>query len=246
VLVIDDNAYSRDVLRRTLEDDGHTVATAASGEEGLAIARQLRPSLILLDVMMPGMDGWAVLRKLKADPELRTIPVTMVTVIDDEVRMGFALGAAEYLTKPVDREHLLEVARDLTRGEGHALVVEDDEAARRLVVHGLEGAGWQVTEAANGREGLERIAERQPDLVLLDLMMPEMHGFEFMEHLRRNPATAALPVVVLTAKELSTEEREYLQSHTQYVLHKGEPAATELLPLVRRTVAAARQQSADI
>ena len=245
VLVIDDNAESRDVLRRTLEDDGHAVATAASGEEGLAIARQLRPSLILLDVMMPGMDGWAVLRKLKADPELRTIPVTMVTVIDDEVRMGFALGAAEYLTKPVDREHLLEVARDLTRGEGHALVVEDDEAARRLVVRGLEGAGWQVSEAANGREGLERIAERQPDLVLLDLMMPEMHGFAFMEHLRRDPATATLPVVVLTAKELSSEEREYLRSHTQYVLQKGEPAATELLPLVRRTVAAARQQSAD-
>jgi CheY-like chemotaxis protein len=194
---------------------------------------------------MPGMDGWAVLRKLKADPELRTIPVTMVTVIDDEVRMGFALGAAEYLTKPVDREHLLEVARDLTRGEGHALVVEDDEAARRLVVRGLEGAGWQVTEAANGREGLERIAERQPDLVLLDLMMPEMHGFAFMEHLRRDPATATLPVVVLTAKELSSEELEYLQSHTQHVLQKGEPAATELLPLVRRTVAAARQQSAD-
>ncbi|MGI9590149.1 MAG: ATP-binding protein, partial [Myxococcota bacterium] len=151
ILVIDDNADSRDVLRRTLEDEGHCVATAKGGEEGLDLARRLTPSLILLDVMMPDLDGWEVLRKLKDDPRLRTIPVTMVTVIDDEVRLGFALGAAEYLTKPVDREHLLEVARELTRGDGHALVVEDDEAARRLIVRGLEGAGWAVVQASNGR-----------------------------------------------------------------------------------------------
>jgi len=119
VLVIDDNADSRDVLRRTLEEDGHTVVTAPGGEEGLGLALELSPSLILLDVMMPGMDGWSVLRKLKANPELCRIPVVMVTVVDDAVRMGFSLGAAEYLTKPVDREHLLEVARDLI-GEGDA------------------------------------------------------------------------------------------------------------------------------
>ena len=117
--MIDDNADSRDVLRRTLEEDGHAVVTAASGEEGLGLARELSPSLILLDVMMPGMDGWSVLRKLKADPELSRIPVVMVTVVDDAARMGFSLGAAEYLTKPVDREHLLEVARELI-GEGDA------------------------------------------------------------------------------------------------------------------------------
>jgi signal transduction histidine kinase/DNA-binding response OmpR family regulator len=246
VLVIDDNADSRDVLRRTLEGDGHAVATAPSGEEGLGLARELSPSLILLDVMMPGMDGWSVLRKLKADPELRRIPVVMVTVVDDAVRMGFSLGAAEYLTKPVDREHLLEVARELTGEGAHALVVEDDAAARQVVVRALESAGWEVSEATNGREGLDRVGERMPDLVLLDLMMPVMHGFEFMERLRAEPSTADLPVVVLTAKELSAEEREFLQAHSDHVLRKGEPGAEDLLPLVRRILAAHRQSGNGI
>jgi signal transduction histidine kinase/DNA-binding response OmpR family regulator len=240
VLVIDDNADSREVLKRTLEDDGHAVATAPDGEVGLGLARELRPSLILLDVMMPGMDGWSVLRQLKADPELLTIPVAMVTVVDDEIRTSFALGAAEYLTKPVDRERLIEVSRDLTAGGRHALVVEDDPAARQLVVRALESSGFQVDEAANGQAGLERIAAHRPDLVLLDLMMPVMHGFEFMERLREDAATRDLPVVVLTAKELSASEREFLQSQTDHVLQKGEPGTELLLPLVRRTVAESR------
>jgi len=222
------------------------VATAPSGEEGLRLARELSPALILLDVMMPGMDGWAVLRKLKTDPELRRIPVVMVTVVDDAVRMGFSLGAAEYLTKPVDREHLLEVARALTGEGAHALVVEDDAAARQVVVRALESAGWEVSEATNGREGLDRVGERMPDLVLLDLMMPVMHGFEFMERLRAEPSTADLPVVVLTAKALSGEEREFLQAHTDHVLRKGEPGAENLLPLVRRVLADHRQRGDGI
>jgi len=242
ILVIDDNPDSREVLKRTLEDDGHAVATAPGGEEGLGLVRELRPSLILLDVMMPGMDGWSVLRQLKADPELCAIPVAMVTVVDDEIRTGFALGAAEYLTKPVDRARLIEVARDLTAGGRHALVVEDDPAARQLVARALGSAGFQVDEATNGREGLERIAAHMPDLVLLDLMMPVMHGFEFMERLREDAATRELPVVVLTAKDLSASEREFLQLHTDHVLQKGEPGTALLLPLVRRTIAESRQR----
>jgi signal transduction histidine kinase/CheY-like chemotaxis protein len=245
ILVIDDNADSREVLRRTLEDDGHAVATAPSGEAGLGLARKLRPSLILLDVVMPGMGGWAVLKELKADPELRKIPVAMVSVVDDEIRTGFALGAAEYLTKPVERERLIEVSRNLTAGGRHALVVEDDPAARRVVVRALESAGFEVDEAANGREGLARIAAHRPDLVLLDLMMPVMHGFEFMERLRADAATRDLPVVVLTAKELSPSEREFLQSRTDHVLQKGEPGTEMLLPLVRRTIAESRERSGD-
>jgi signal transduction histidine kinase/CheY-like chemotaxis protein len=243
VLIIDDNADSRDVLRRTLEEDGHAVATAPGGEEGLARARELSPSLILLDVMMPGMDGWAVLRQLKSDPALEAIPVAMVTVVDDK-RMGFSLGAAEYLTKPVDRGRLVEIANALTSGvQGHALVVEDDDAARQVIVRALTSAGWKVSEAADGQAGLERVAEHCPDLILLDLMMPVMHGFEFMERLRENEATRDVPVVVLTAKELSASEREFLAGHAQRVVQKSGEGASALLPLVRRTVAEYRERT---
>jgi signal transduction histidine kinase/DNA-binding response OmpR family regulator len=243
VLVIDDNADSRDVLRRTLEADGHAVATAPGGEEGLALARELSPSLILLDVMMPGMDGWAVLRQLKSDPELGTIPVAMVTVVDNE-RMAFSLGASEYLTKPVDRARLVEMADALTSGtQGHALVVEDDDAARQVIVRALTSAGWKVSEAADGQAGLERVAEHRPDLILLDLMMPVMHGFEFMERLRENEATRDVPVVVLTAKELSATEREFLAAHAQRVVQKSGEGVSALLPLVRRAVAEYRERT---
>ena len=236
-------ADSRDVLRRTLEDDGHAVATAPGGEEGLALARELSPSLILLDVMMPGMDGWAVLRQIKTDPALEAIPVAMVTVVDDE-RMAFSLGASEYLAKPVDRGRLVEMADALTSGaQGHALVVEDDDAARQVVVRALTTAGWKVTEAVNGQAGLERVAERRPDLILLDLMMPVMHGFEFMERLRENEATRDVPVVVLTAKELTTTEREFLSAHAQRVVQKSGEGASALLPLVRRVVAEYRKRN---
>jgi len=243
VLVIDDNADSRDVLRRTLEDDGHAVATAPGGEEGLALARELSPSLILLDVMMPGMDGWAVLRQLKSDPALETIPVAMVTVVDDE-RMAFSLGASEYLTKPVDRARLVKIADALTSGaQGHALVVEDDDAARQVVARALTSVGWKVTEAADGQAGLDRVAEHRPDLILLDLMMPAMHGFEFMERLRDNEATRDVPVVVLTAKELTTTERDFLAAHAQRVVQKSGEGASALLPLVRRAVAEYRERT---
>ncbi|MEE8312094.1 MAG: response regulator [Candidatus Binatia bacterium] len=243
VLVIDDNADSRDVVRRTLEADGHTVVMASAGEEGLILAREISPSLILLDVMMPGLDGWSVLRRLKADSDLRTIPVVMVTVVDDQVRMAVALGAADYLTKPVDRELLLEVTAELAGSGRHALVVEDDAATRELVARTLESSGWTVAAAQNGREGLQRIDQRMPDFVLLDLMMPEMNGFEFMERLRELPAARELPVVVLTAKELDPEEREFLAARTEGVVQKGSAAADELLPLVRRAISEKRKRA---
>jgi signal transduction histidine kinase/DNA-binding response OmpR family regulator len=244
VLVIDDNEDSRDVLRRTLQDDGYRVATAPSGEEGLTLARELQPDLILLDIMMPGLDGWSVLRRLKSDSQLRTIPVVMVTVVDDQVRMGFALGAAEYLIKPLDRERLLEVTANLAGARRHALVVEDDPASRELAVRALESGGWQVAQAVNGREALDQIRRQMPDLVLLDLMMPEMDGFEFMERLRAIPAAAELPIIVVTAKELDAGEREFLAAHAQRVVHKEGPDAGNLLPVVRRTMAATRNRHA--
>ena len=184
VLVIDDDPAMHDLVRRTLEKEGIAVIPALSGEEGIELARQLKPSVITLDVMMPGSDGWNVLRTLKADPVLGKIPVVMLTIIDDK-NLGFSLGASEYLTKPVDRDRLIQVIRRFRHeGGGRALVVDDDEAARDRMRELLRGESWDVNEARNGREALEALGRGLPDLILLDLMMPEMNGFEFLAALR--------------------------------------------------------------
>jgi len=239
VLVIDDDIDSRALLRRSLENDGHTVVTAASGAEGLDLAKQLQPSLITLDVMMPGMDGWEVLRTLKSDPETREIPVVMVTV-EADTGLGYALGVEEYLIKPVDRKVLLELVRRFagSRDMGRVLVVEDDEPTRKLLCRALQDAGWGVDEAANGKEGLDRVADQVPDLVLLDLMMPIVDGFEFMRRLRESDAGGAVPVIVLTAKHLTPDEKRFLEAHSRNIVSKGAYNQTELLDFVRRSAAA--------
>src|SRR5205823_6671445 len=157
------------------------------------------------DVMMPGMDGWTVLYSLKADPATAHIPVVMLTIRDDK-NMGYALGASDYLSKPVDRGQLLSVLRRYCGGQaGTALVVEDDPPTRELLRHVLEADGWTVREAGNGREALQVIGEGPPSLILMDLMMPEMDGFELIKELRQHPKWGTIPVVVLTAKDLTLE-----------------------------------------
>jgi CheY-like chemotaxis protein len=239
VLVIDDEADARDLLQRTLEGDGFDVRTAESGEEGLRLARELAPAAITLDVMMPGMDGWEVLRRLKADPELQRIPVVMVSILHEK-GMGFALGAAEYLTKPVDRKLLLYLAGRYAAKEsrGLVLVVEDDPPTRELVRRTLEQEGWRVDEAENGKRGLERAAEETPDLVVLDLMMPVMDGFEFLREFRRSEAGRGVPVLVLTAKELDPEERRFLEERADSVVQKDAAELDAAIGQVRTAVAA--------
>ena len=239
VLVIDDDAAARALLRRHLAKAGYRVDEAADGKTGLARAHAFRPDVITLDAMMPGMDGWAVLAALKADPALAGIPVVMATILDDE-RLGFALGASEYLTKPIDRKRLLAtVERFAARGpDARALLVEDDEPARAILRRTLERAGWTVSEAENGRRGLERLREHVPTLVLLDLMMPEMDGFEFLEALRTEPAWRAVPVIVMTAKVLTEDDRRRLNGGVEAVVQKGGRAHEDLLGEIRRVVTA--------
>jgi CheY-like chemotaxis protein len=185
VLVIDDDPAARDLLRRTLEKEGYGVVLAASGEEGLRLARsQPPPAAITLDVIMPGMDGWQVLAALKADPATAAIPVVVITMLDN-TNVGFTLGAAGFMTKPVDRDRLASVLRQQTTlTTGPVLVVDDDPAARELVRRQLQGGGWEVAEAENGRVALERIAERRPALILLDLVMPVLDGFAVVAELQ--------------------------------------------------------------
>jgi signal transduction histidine kinase/DNA-binding response OmpR family regulator len=234
VLVIDDDHDAREMVRRMLEREGLRVVTAPNGEQGLRLARERPPTAVTLDVMMPGKDGWSVLSALKADKELASVPVVMATVSSDSAT-GFSLGAVDFLTKPLDRKRLRELITRLCRGEGaEILVVDDEEDARRLVRQQLAGSGCIVHEAANGREALERIEASQPDVILLDLMMPEMDGFEFLEVLREDPARRALPVVVVTAKELSAEERRFLEDRAATVLQKASYRRDQLTAEVMR------------
>ena len=237
VLVIDDDPTVRDMIGRMLAKEGYHVVTAANGADGLTLAAEARPDVITLDIMMPGMDGWSVLSKLKADPALTAIPVVVMTIVDDR-NLGFALGASDYLTKPIDRERLAEVLRQVRSrgGEQSVLIVEDDPGSRALMRKLFEKEGWSVSEAENGSVGLAAVAAKTPGLVLLDLMMPEMDGFEFVEHLRKRNGGLDIPVVVLTAKDLTEDDRRRLRGSVDKVLQKGD-RASEVVREVRRLLA---------
>jgi PAS domain S-box-containing protein len=239
VLVIDDDPESREVLSQFLTRKGFRVEVAASGEEGLALARKLRPLAITLDVVMPGMDGWSVLGALKGDPDLADIPVIMLTIVDAR-NTGFRLGAADYLIKPVDPDRLAAVLRRY-RGEPETrriLVVDDDADLRRRLRSLLEKDGWEVDEAANGREALDRLAAR-PSLILLDLLMPIVDGFEFLAEFRQRDADRSVPVIVLTAKDLTSAERDRLCGSVETVLQKGPLGSEQLLAEVEAAMTAA-------
>jgi PAS domain S-box-containing protein len=237
ILVVDDDPDSRDLLRRSLQSEGFEVVTASNGEEGLELARELKPSLITLDVLMPSMDGWSVLQEVKADPELEHIPVVMISIAGDK-DLGYTLGAVDCLTKPVNRDRLRQLAGQYARpaGGGHALVVDDDEGIRSLFRRALEDDSWTVAEAENGAVALGRVEEQKPDLVLLDLMMPVMDGFEFVMHFRKLEGCSATPVIVVTAKDLSQKERQSLNGGVERIVEKGALTKQQLLAQVRNLV----------
>ncbi len=221
ILVIDDDAAARTLLQRHLTKAGYRVEEAADGRSGLDLARTRQPNAITLDVMMPGMDGWAVLAALRADPATEGIPVIMATILDEQ-HMGMALGAADYLTKPIDRTRLIAAVERIVgdRTDAGILVVDDDEGTRRLLRQTLEKSGWRVREATNGRDGLEQLAAERPALVLLDLMMPELDGFGFLEGVRSR-GTERLPVIVITAKELTEDDRARLNGGVEAIVQKS-------------------------
>jgi signal transduction histidine kinase/CheY-like chemotaxis protein len=237
VLVVDDDATARELIADQLKAEGFSVATAAGGLEGLKLAKDLRPIAITLDVMMPDLDGWSVLAALRQDPELAEIPVIMITILDEH-RRGVALGAAGYLTKPIDRERL---HRMISRFRAPArptrvLLVEDDADQRERVRAWLEGQQWIVQEAANGREALARLQADKPDVILLDLMMPEMDGFAVVAALQKEPRWREIPVIVITARDLDAKDRERLNSGVQSVLVKETFRPAELVERIRRLV----------
>ncbi len=242
VLVIDDDPSVRDILSRIMVNEGIRCITAGDGVEGLTLAREHHPDLIILDVAMPKVDGWSVLLTLKADQQLSDVPVIMQS-ISDERDMGFVLGASEYLVKPIDRVKLMSlVRRYLVGSDSSILVIDDDETIRRALDRTLRGQGWRVRQAGDGAEGLKVIAEEVPSIVLLDLMMPVMDGLEFLENLREHELWKTIPVIVLTSKELTSEDRQRLNGGVERVISKGNATRQRLLEEVRRVVAIVAEQ----
>ena len=237
VLVIDDDATARELISDHLKAEGFSVVAAGGGLEGLKLAKELRPTVITLDVMMPDIDGWSVMAALRQDAELAEIPVIMVTIVDEH-RRGIALGAAGYLTKPIDRERLHRIV-DRFRASTpptRVLLVEDDPVQRERVGAWLEDQHWVVQEAANGREALARLQEEAPDVILLDLMMPEMDGFAVVAALQKEACWRNIPVIVITARDLNAKDLERLNSGVQSVLVKEMFRPAELVERIRRLV----------
>jgi PAS domain S-box-containing protein len=229
ILVVDDDSATRDLLARFLEREGFAVAVAEDGRRGLDLARSLRPRAVLLDVTMPQMDGWAVLRALRADPEVGATPIVMVTVLDEQ-NLAFSLGATDYLQKPIDWGNLRQIIdrfRAVAEG-GPILVVEDEPDVRAHLCTYLRREGLPVSEAENGLLALQHMETERPCLVLLDLMMPEMDGFAFLRAARARPDWRDVPVVVLTAKDITADDRRRLAGQADRVLAKGSTGLSEL------------------
>ena len=234
VLVIDDDATARELISHNLQVAGFSAVTASGGLEGLKLAKELRPVAITLDVVMPDLDGWSVLAALRQDTELSEIPVIMVTILDEQ-RRAISLGAAGYLTKPID-QHTLQRMMGRFRTSARPtriLLVEDDALQRELMCEWLVGEQWTVHEAANGRDALALLRANKPDVILLDLMMPEMDGFEIVAALQEEPLWRDVPVIVITARDLNAKDRERLNSGVHSVLLKNTFRPDELVERIR-------------
>jgi PAS domain S-box-containing protein len=231
ILVIDDNSTAREALRQFLTRKGFRAEAAATGEEGLRLARQLHPLVIMLDVVMPGMNGWAVLTALKDDPELADIPVVLFTGVVDDRTEALRRGASDFVVKPVDPDRLTAILRQYCGGPValRALVVDDDADLRRRLRRLLEQEGCEVDEAADGREGLACLAEQKPGLILLDLLMPGMDGFEFLAELQRREEGRSVPVIILTAMDLTAADRRRLGGPVEKILQKRSLGQEQLL-----------------
>ncbi len=237
VLVIDDNHHDRKFLHRYLSNEGYNVVMAVNGKQGLQMAKEIVPDMITLDVMMPEMDGWETLVALKNDPFLVNIPVVMSSIIEDR-HLAQTLGAVDYLSKPVDKERLLKVVdKHIARSaRGPILVIEDDPDTLEITCDLLVQAGWLIQAAENSTEALEIIEKSPPMLILLDLMMPEMDGFEVIKKLRYHPQWQLIPIIVITSVELSTSEYAQLSKQVQNIFQKGKYELQDLLNEVNEVV----------
>jgi CheY-like chemotaxis protein len=238
VLIIDDDPMVQHLVRGQLETEHFRVLSAIDGVEGLTIAREARPSVIILDIHLPRLDGWTVLQELKSDPALSLIPVVMMSVEEQRAR-GFSFGACEYLVKPVEADRLLSVVRTaMLPSGGDVLIADDDEATREIVSRHLRRAGYSTVEARDGEEALLRTRVLAPGLVILDLLMPNVDGFEVLRTMRSEGVTT--PVVVLTGKTLTTEEDRILREGLARIVQKGGTALDNVVREAKQLLLAKR------
>jgi signal transduction histidine kinase/CheY-like chemotaxis protein len=235
LLLVEDDEHSIDLLSLYVSEAGFDVAVARDGEQGLELARQLRPRGIILDIRLPRLDGWEFLARAKADPDLAALPVVIVSMVDERNR-GLALGAADYLVKPVTRDELLQALTRVTPlpAYGKVLAIDDDPMTLELLQAVLEPLGYTVLTARNGEEGVALARSEAPDLVLLDLVMPEPDGFTVVRQLKDNAATRAIPIVILTSKTLTADEEGLLRGTILHLARKADFDREALLELIRK------------
>ncbi len=241
VLLVDDDRKARGLLKTWLENEGYAVAQAASGDEGIKKAEELLPAVIVLDILMPDKDGWQVLQELKSKPETRDIPVVIASVVE-ETKLGFSLGAVDYFVKPIDKGGFLKRIAELGLARGEkVLVVDDNPKDVRLVASILEAEGIGVLCAYGGEEAVSMAAENEPALIVLDILMPDLSGFEVIERLRANNKTRNIPIIILTIKELTEQEFNMLHSQTEAIMMKTTFRWEDFLSEVKRVANSAKK-----
>ncbi|MBI4387062.1 MAG: response regulator, partial [Elusimicrobia bacterium] len=244
LLAIDDDPEVLNLLRDSLEGTGYGFAGVLTGEEGILLAKKIKPFAVTLDIMMPHRDGWSVLQVLKNDPELRSIPVIMMSILDNR-NLGYALGVEDYIVKPFDRKELLEKLKVLdgksrsknrhgkTGSPRTVLVADDEQSVVDFLVETLKGEGYHVEAVTSGKRALEKLAHRAPDILFVDLMMPEVSGLDVIEYLESSPALKRVRVIVLTAKHLTPQETDFLQSRVELIIQKDSRSLPEILAAVK-------------
>lgn len=238
MLVVEDDPSTSELLTLYLAQGGYRIAHAYNGDTAINRIRELKPFAVLLDVMLPGKDGWEILQEMKSDPELKDIPVIISSVIDNR-ELGFTLGASDYLVKPVDRITLLKKLEELSfatkkgRRPVNILCIDDHDEVLELLASILEPAGYNVITANSGRQGIEKAIAYKPDLIILDLMMPEVDGFEAAQILKSNPSTMDIPILILTAKDLSMDDRLRLAGKIENFIQKSHFTKEDLLMHIR-------------
>jgi CheY-like chemotaxis protein/anti-sigma regulatory factor (Ser/Thr protein kinase) len=241
VLVVEDDPRGAALLRIYLAEAGYTVDVARDGAEGLEKARRLTPGAVVLDILLPKLDGWAFLTQVKADPVTREVPIIIVSIIDQKGK-GFALGAADYLIKPVQKDDLLRTLRAFSLATKvqtapvQILVIDDDPKAVELLAAVLEPEGFRVLRAYGGEAGIEVARAEQPDLIILDLLMPEVNGFEVLDRLAQSSVTRRLPVILFTLKQLTAEEQQRVQGRIASLAQKEAFNPKEFVELVKEAL----------
>lgn len=234
ILIIDDDEEIHASISEMLQSENYEIMHAFDGEKGYLLAQKYHPDLVIVDIIMPGFDGWQVVTRIKSNKDLTLTPIIMMSKISGE-KFAYSRGVSDYLTKPVEPHMLIEqIKKNLQLSEiNHILIVDDDEPIRHLLALALQKAGWKIREAKDGQEAIELISQEIPSLILLDLMMPRMDGFEVIETLQNNPEWKQIPVIVLTAQDLSQEDFKRLTLGTKKIFQKSNYRRSELLEELR-------------